>query len=326
MNEYRELVKSVLENGQFKENRTGVSTISNFGESYKIDLQEGFPILTTKKMDGFRWESLIHEILWYFSGEEHIRNLSEHTSIWDAWADDDGNLETAYGRFWREFPVPDESNQLPGENWQDGETFDQIEYILDTLKNNPNSRRMVLTAWHPGNAAGSTLPPCHFAAVFNVQYVDGEQRLNCHLTQRSADIALGVPFNIAGYSILTKIFAQRAGMKVGEFYHSLTDAHIYCGEEERAEYYKNNLPKIQSEVDGRLGEAYAGIADMIEDEAPEDPETYDHVPGLLRQIARRPKDKPTLEIENRPVDELEFDDFELENYEAYDGIYFGVAE
>lgn len=340
MRKYQHLVESVLKNGQFKENRTGVDTISNFGESYKINLQQGFPLLTTKKMDGFRWDSLIHEILWYFSGEEHIDNLTEETSIWDEWADENNRLETAYGRFWRRYPVPDTLEGLAGENWErddyvtreerpGGESqlvMDQIEYILDTLRNNPNSRRMVLNAWHPGNACSSTLPPCHYSSVFNVQNRNGEQYLNCHLSQRSADIALGVPFNIAAYSIITKILAQRADMKVGKFHHTLVDAHIYCGNGERSDWYRNNISDLRGEVTIRNGQAYDDFSEILENRLPDDEGNSDHIPGLLTQISRDTMTRPTLEIEDKPIDELEFDDFELKDYQSHDGIRFGVAE
>lgn len=337
MNEYKELVKTVLKEGQFKENRTGVDTISKFGESYTIDLREGFPLLTRKKMDGFRWKSLIYEIIWYISGEEHIRNLREHTGIWDEWSNEEGHLDTAYGRFWRRYPIPSDEDRLDGESWPDEsnqhvtdegnrKVFDQIGYIQDQLENNPKTRRMVLNAWHPANAAVSTLPPCHYSAVFNVQEYDGVEHLNCHLSQRSADIALGVPFNIAAYSIITKLLAQRAGMKAGKFHHTLVDAHVYCGQTERSSYYRDGLDRFQAEVNKRLGAAYSGLADKIENEANEDPDSLDHVPGLLRQISRERKEKPTLEITDKPLDELEFDDFTLKDYESHDGIYFGVAE
>ena len=339
MKQYHDTVKSVLLNGQFKHNRTGVDTISNFGESYKIDLQKGFPLLTTKKMDGFRWESLIHEILWYFSGEEHIDNLTEKTSIWDEWADEDNNLETAYGRFWRRYPVPNQSEGLDGENWEDQEyvteedrefntqlVFDQIEYILDTLKNNPNSRRMVLNAWHPGNACTSTLPPCHYSSVFNVQNRNGEQYLNCHLSQRSADLGLGVPFNIAAYSIITKIFAQRANMNVGKFHHTLVDAHIYCGKSDRSEWYEENMNHLRGELKLRNKDTYDKYAKNLNQKLENDPDSNDHIPGLITQLSRRSLDRPTLEIEDKPIDELQFNDFKLKDYQSHDGIYFGVAE
>ncbi|MWG35963.1 thymidylate synthase [Halomarina oriensis] len=178
MHAYLDLVRRVLATGGYKPNRTGVDTVSAFGQHYRVDLQEGFPLLTTKDLSGFRWDSLVHELLWYLSGAEHIRSLREETGIWDAWADDDGRLDTAYGRFWRRYPVPDSG--LEGESWPEdahrwtqadegGRSFDQLQYVLDTLREHPNSRRIVVNAWHPANAAVSTLPPCHYTFVFNVQ-------------------------------------------------------------------------------------------------------------------------------------------------------------
>ena len=211
MKEYLDMVRYVLENGVRKENRTGVATLSCFGYFYKVNLQEGYPLLTTKKM---YFNSMLHELLWYLSGEEHIKNLRQKTKIWDAWADSEGRLETAYGRFWRRYPVPEKG--LEGDNWgtkwvkedsNGGKTFDQIQYVIDTLKEikqNPTTqrlRRMVVVAWHPANAAESKLPPCHYTFCFNVI----GDKLNCHLTQRSGDIALGIPFNLACYSLLTMV-------------------------------------------------------------------------------------------------------------------------
>lgn len=291
MKEYLDIVKLVLEKGTLKHNkRTGVDTLSYFGAFYKVDLAKGYPLLTTKKV---YFKSVVHELLWYLKGEHHIRDLRNKTKIWDAWADEEGNLETAYGRFWRQFPVPDEKDQLPGEKWgekwitthADGRrTFDQIQYVIDTLKKDPSSRRLVVVAWHPANAAQSKLPPCHYSFVFNVQ--DG--KLNCHLSQRSCDIALGVPFNLACYAALTQIIAQEVGLEVGEFAHTLIDAHIYT----------------------------ATNPEMAE---------YDHVPGLREQLARAPLPLPTLKIAKKPIDELEFEDFELVGYEHHPFIKFKVA-
>jgi thymidylate synthase len=321
MRKYLDLVEDVLSNGTYKPNRTGVDTISSFSQHYTVDLSKGFPLLTTKDMSGFRWNSLIHELLWYLTGEEHIRNLREETKIWDAWADEDGHLDTAYGRFWRRYPVPDEADHLPGETWADAEcrwtteeedgrlVFDQIQYAIDQLRENPNSRRIVLKAWHPANAAVSGLPPCHFTWVLNVQ--DG--KLNLHLTQRSGDIALGIPFNIACYSILAMLLAREADLELGEFGHTIVDAHIYCGEGERGAWYAENLDRIQKELTTPYNYdfRYQDVRDIIDDEAPADPNNYDHVPGLLTQLTRTPKERPRLEIADKPLDELEFDDFEL---------------
>lgn len=287
MQQYLDMVKYVLDKGVRKTNRTGVSTLSVFAYFYKTDLSEGYPLLTTKKM---YFNSMLHELLWYLSGEEHIRLLRKKTKIWDAWADEEGRLETAYGRFWRRFPVP-ETGHLPGENWESRWTyrdpesktlvFDQIQYIIDTLKEikiNPetaNLRRMVVSAWHPGNAAESKLPPCHYTFCFNVS----GNRLDCHLTQRSGDIALGIPFNLACYSLLTMILAQECGYEPGEFAHTVIDAHIY----------------------------------------------ENHIAGLREQLQRKPRPLPRIHIAKKPLSGLEFEDFELLDYHPHPKISFEVA-
>ncbi len=332
MQQYHDLVESVLTTGSYKPNRTGVDTISSFGQHYTIDVGAGYPLLTTKKMDGYRWNSMLHELIWYLSGDEHIRELQKETSIWDAWADDEGRLDTAYGRFWRRYPVPESG--LEGESWvEDGHrwlnddgTFDQIQYVIDTLRESPESRRMVVSAWHPANASVSTLPPCHYSFVFNVQ---GDS-LNLHLTQRSADIALGVPFNIACYSLLLNIVAQRTGFNVGEFSHTLVDAHIYCGDDDRGLWYQENLEYVQSVLsDAETDDDYLYTRQLIDRLAPtelHDREGYDHVPNLLVQLSREPTDRPTIHIEDKPIDEIRVTDIELRNYESDEGLTFGVAE
>lgn len=280
MQEYLQLVEHVLNHGTRTKNRTGHDTLSVFGYHYEVDISDRFPLLTTKDMSGAPWNSLIHELCWYLSGQSHIRELREETSIWDDWADSNGRLETAYGRFWRRFPVPDIPDQMPGETWplddpsamrkyvkrEESQTrpgeeilvFDQIAYLVDLLLEKPESRRMVLTAWHPANASMSTLPPCHYTACFNA--TDGV--LSCHLTQRSGDVGLGVPFNLASYSALTKLIAKAVGMQAGTFSHTIVDAHIYCG---------------------------SGDED--------DP--HNHVPQLREQLDREPYPSPRLEIEGR---------------------------
>ncbi|AKU08895.1 thymidylate synthase [Haloferax gibbonsii] len=332
MRQYLDLVTDVLGTGQHKPNRTGVDTISGFSKHYTVDLQEGFPLLTTKDLSGFRWNSLIHELLWYLSGEEHIRTLREETGIWDAWADDDGHLDTAYGRFWRRYPVPEEG--LAGEAWPEDDhrwmndegTFDQLAYVLDTLDENPNSRRLVINAWHPANAAVSTLPPCHYTFVFNVQ---GDE-LNLHLTQRSGDIALGVPFNLAAYAILAQVVAQRAGFELGSFAHTIVDAHVYCGTGERGAWYGDHLDELQSRLaDVESPEGYLDVREWLLDAAPEEAEgeeDYDHVPGLLLQASREPRERPTLDVADVPLEDLSFEDIVLRDYDPADGIRFAVAE
>lgn len=278
MKEYLDLVKLVIENGVRKPSRTGVDTLSYFGAFYKVDLAKGFPLLTTKKMI---WSSMLHEVLWYLSGENHIRNLRQKTKIWDAWADEEGNLETAYGYYWRHFPSAEKDKNG---NWVVKE-IDQIKYVIDTLKKDPYSRRLVVTAWEPGNATKSKLPPCHYTYAFNVN--DG--KLNCHLTQRSGDIALGIPFNLAAYALLTQIIAQEVGLKLGMFAHTIVDAHIYVADK--------GTPM----------------------------EKYDHLEGLKEQLKREPLELPQLKIVQKPIDELTFEDFQLIGYKHHDRIKFEVA-
>jgi thymidylate synthase len=332
MQQYLDLVRGAIAEGTYKPNRTGVDTLSTFGAHYEVDLQEGFPLLTTKDLSGYRWNSLIHELLWYFSGEEHVRNLREETKIWDAWADDEGRLDTAYGRFWRRYPIPEEG--LEGESWPDDahrwvnddeRTFDQFQYVLDTLRENPRSRRIVVNAWHPANAAVSTLPPCHYTFVFNVQ----GDRLNLHLTQRSGDIALGIPFNIAAYSLVTHIVAQRTGFEVGSFSHSVVDAHAYCGEGDRGEWYEANRDELRERmaaVDDREG--YAAVKDWILTEAPAEPgkDNADHVPNLLEQLTREPRERPTIEVADGPIDDLTYEEIAVHDYDPAPGLDFAVAE
>lgn len=293
---YLALVRRVLDTGVRKPNRTGTDTLSVFGEHYTVDLAEGFPLLTTKRV---AFTAMLRETLWYLSGADHIRDLRQHTTIWDAWATEDGDLETAYGRFWRRFPVPEPGAALGGEAWADAShpnvkreadgslSFDQLGYVVDTLRRDPHSRRLVVSAWHPANAAVSRLPPCHYTYCFNVSPDPdgGPDRLHCHLTQRSADLALGVPFNLACYALLTQVVAGLAGLRPGRFAHSLVDAHIYV----------------------------------------------DHIDGLREQLARTPAPAPTLRIalhpDGRPkgLDEITADDFELVGYAPQPAIRFPVA-
>lgn len=329
MEHYLDLVQRVLADGVYKDNRTGVDTIAAFSQHYTVDLHEGFPLLTTKAMDGPLWNSLRHELVWYLSGEEHIRTLREETGIWDAWADEEGRLDTAYGRFWRRFPVPEEG--LPGESWvepghrwmnEEG-TFDQLQYVIDGLRERPHSRRFVVTAWHPANAAESTLPPCHYTFVITVQ----DECLNLHLTQRSGDIAIGIPFNIAAYSILATALAQRTGFEAGEFGHTIVDAHVYCGQEERGAWYREHLDAFQERLASVTDRSeYAGVRAWLEDEAPSDPDGVDHVPNLLTQMTREPRDRPTLSVADVPIDALSPEDISLEGYDSHERLSFGVAE
>ena len=334
--QYQSLIRSTLIEGNYKPNRTGMDTISQFSANYTIDLQEGYPLLTTKKMDGFRWDSMIHELKWYLSGQEHIRDLREKTSIWDIWSDNQGRLDTAYGRFWRRYPIPQDNNRLDGEAWPDEphrwvskeddgrQTFDQLQYIIDTLDESPHSRRMVLNAWHPANAAVSTLPPCHFTSVFNVQ----GDTLNLHLTQRSGDIALGIPFNIAAYSLLLTIIAQRTGFKPGTFSHTIVDAHIYCGSGDRGAWYEDNITELRRKVGGVFNRSeYTEVAEWITNNAPpQNRDNEDHLPNLLEQMSREPKSRPTIHVADKPLDDYTFSDIYIEDYDGHPGLDFAVAE
>lgn len=229
MKAYLDLVKNVLENGVLKENRTGTDTISNFAEYYKVDLSEGFPLLTTKKV---YFRSVILELLWYLRGEDHIRWLRDDNDchIWDAWADEAGHVGPIYPVLWRRFPYMEkeiikmegDAGVVEHETWVRKE-FDQVQRAIDLLKTNPNSRRIVVSTWHPGLLGEMALPPCHLMYIFNVS----NGKLNCHLTQRSGDIALGIPFNLACYSALTMAIAQEVGLEAGTFAHTIIDAHIY---------------------------------------------------------------------------------------------------
>jgi thymidylate synthase len=229
MQAYNDLVKRVLENGVRKPNRTGTDAISSFAESYRVDLADGFPLLTTKKM---MFRSVILELLWYLRGEDHIRWLRDENDchIWDAWADENGHVGPIYPVLWRRFPYSCyeeiEFEGVGGKFTNDTrihKEFDQVRKVIDDLKTNPYSRRLVISAWHPGLLDQMALPPCHLMVIFNVS----NGRLNCHLTQRSGDIALGIPFNLACYSALTMIIAAQTGFEPGVFAHTIVDAHIY---------------------------------------------------------------------------------------------------
>jgi len=265
MKQYLDLVKHVLDNGAEKGDRTGTGTKSVFGYQMRFDLSEGFPMVTTKKV---HFKSVVYELLWFLKGDTNIKYLSENgVRIWNEWADEKGNLGPVYGHQWR--------------NWN-SEEIDQISEIVETLKKNPNSRRMLVSAWNPSvmpntsvsfseNVANgkAALPPCH--AFFQFYVADG--KLSCQLYQRSADIFLGVPFNIASYALLTEMMAQVCGYEAGEFIHTFGDAHIYTN----------------------------------------------HIEQLNLQLSREPKTLPKIKINPNKTDlfDFKFEDFELENYEHH---------
>ena len=209
MIQYHDLMRHVLEHGVKKEDRTGTGTISVFGYQMRYDLEKGFPLMTTKKV---HTKSIFHELLWFLKGDTNIKYLKENgVSIWDEWADEKGNLGPVYGYQWRNWPTPN------------GEHIDQITKVIEMIKKNPDSRRLIVSAWNVADIDNMKLPPCH--AFFQFYVADG--KLSCQLYQRSADIFLGVPFNIASYALLTHMVAQVCGLKVGDFVHTLGDAHLY---------------------------------------------------------------------------------------------------
>ena len=215
MKQYHDLLRKVLETGTKKSDRTGTGTISIFGYQMRFDLAEGFPLLTTKKV---HTKSIIHELLWFLKGDTNIKYLKDNgVGIWDEWADANGNLGPVYGSQWRNWPTPD------------GKHIDQIKNVIEQIKKNPDSRRLIVSAWNVADIDKMKLPPCH--AFFQFYVLDG--KLSCQLYQRSADIFLGVPFNIASYALLTMMVAQVCDLKLGEFIHTFGDAHIYSNHMEQ---------------------------------------------------------------------------------------------
>lgn len=322
---YHRLVEHVLQHGTRKENRTGVDTLSTFHVAYDLDfgppraldpprmvphfaLGDRFPLLTTKKIS---WKNIVVELLWFLSGQTHIGFLRRHgCKFWDAWADPEtGDVPSAYGNFWRHFPVhvtvpvlspTTTMTTTPRHN-------DQIRWVLDELRKSPMSRRLVVSAWAPGNAQASKLPPCHLLFAFNVQNRTTSAgvgpRLCLHLTQRSCDVALGVPYNIASYALLLQLFSRLSGIAPGVFAHTLLDAHVYT-----------------KKPDGSMAE-------------------YDHVPGLREQLGRERRPLPRLHIADsiRTLEDVEAllgehvstDDilraFRLDEYDPHPEIKFKVA-
>lgn len=224
MKQYLDLLDNVLKNGKEKHDRTGTGTISVFGYQMRFDLAEGFPLLTTKKL---HLRSIIHELLWFISGDTNIKYLKDNgVSIWDEWADKDGNLGPVYGYQWRSWPAAD------------GRKIDQLKDVIEEIKKNPDSRRLIVSAWNVGEIPKMALPPCH--ALFQFYVADG--KLSCQLYQRSCDIFIGVPFNIASYALLTLMIAQVTGLKPGEFIHTLGDAHIYLNHIEQVKLQLTREP------------------------------------------------------------------------------------
>ena len=231
MNQYLDLLRHVLENGDKKSDRTGTGTRSIFGYQMRFDLQAGFPLLTTKKL---HFRSVVYELLWFLRGESNIKFLKDHgVSIWDEWADENGDLGPVYGVQWRSWKT------------SDGRYIDQISQVSDQINRNPDSRRLIVSAWNVGELDQMALPPCH--AFFQFYVLNG--RLSCQLYQRSADIFLGIPFNIASYALLTRMIAQVCGLEAGDFVHTLGDAHLYSNHLEQARLQLSRTPYALPELE-----------------------------------------------------------------------------
>lgn len=260
MRPYLDLLRRIRDEGVFKSDRTGTGTYSVFGHQMRLDLSAGFPALTTKKL---HLRSIIHELLWFLRGETNIRYLKENkVSIWDEWADGNGELGPVYGRQWRSWQCPD------------GSTIDQIAQVVEMIRTTPDSRRLIVSAWNPADIGRMALPPCHCLFQFYV----AEGRLSCQLYQRSADVFLGVPFNIASYALLTRMMAQVTGLEAGDFIHTLGDAHLYANHLEQADLQLSRTPLKLPTL--RLNPDLRDIfAFTIDDIVLEDYQAHPHIPA-----------------------------------------------
>ncbi|MBZ8135225.1 thymidylate synthase [Afifella sp. IM 167] len=243
MQQYLDLLARVLEEGTRKDDRTGTGTFSVFGHQMRFDLSGGFPLLTTKKL---HLKSIIHELLWFLAGDTNIAYLKQNgVRIWDEWADANGDLGPVYGQQWRSWAAPD------------GRQIDQISQVVADIRSNPDSRRLMVTAWNPADVGQMALPPCH--CLFQFYVADG--RLSCQLYQRSADVFLGVPFNIASYALLTMMVAQVSGLKAGDFVHTFGDAHLYSDHVEQAKLQLTRAPRALPEM--RINPDVHSIFDFV---------------------------------------------------------------
>ena len=263
MKQYLDLMRHVLNQGAKKSDRTGTGTASVFGYQMRFDLQQGFPLLTTKKL---HLKSIIHELLWFLRGDTNIRYLKEHgVGIWDEWADANGDLGPIYGYQWRSWPTPNAGH------------IDQIAWVLQEIQQNPDSRRLIVSAWNVADIARMALPPCH--AFFQFYVANGA--LSCQLYQRSADIFLGVPFNIASYALLTLMVAQVSGLKPGEFIHTLGDAHLYSNHIDQAQLQLTRIPRTLPQM--RLNPAVTSLFDFRY--ADFELQNYDPYPAIKAAVA-----------------------------------------
>ena len=263
MRQYLDLMRRVLDDGVRKGDRTGTGILSIFGHQMRFDLAEGFPLVTTKKV---HLKSIVHELLWFLSGDTNIRYLKDNgVRIWDEWADAEGNLGPIYGSQWRSWPAAD------------GGSIDQIKTVVEQIRRTPDSRRLMVTAWNPADIGKQALPPCH--CLFQFYVADG--RLSCQLYQRSGDVFLGVPFNIASYALLTMMVAQVTGLKPGEFIHTLGDAHLYLNhlEQARLQLTRTPLPLPKMRVNPEVNSIFDFVYDdfVLQD--------YDPHPHIKAEVA-----------------------------------------
>ena len=262
MKQYLDLMRHVRDNGITKEDRTGTGTKSVFGYQMRFNLADGFPVVTTKKL---HLRSIIHELLWFLKGDTNIQYLKENNvRIWDEWADEEGNLGPVYGSQWRSWPTAD------------GRHIDQITQVIDQIKNNPDSRRLIVSAWNVGEIENMALPPCH--AFFQFYVADG--KLSCQLYQRSADIFLGVPFNIASYALLTMMIAQVCNLGLGDFVHTLGDAHLYSNHMEQTELQlsRDVFPLPVMKLNPNIKDIFEFTIDDFELEGYQ---SHEHIKGLV---------------------------------------------
>ncbi|PJJ79601.1 thymidylate synthase [Mucilaginibacter auburnensis] len=262
MKQYLDLMRHVMENGTQKHDRTGTGTISVFGYQMRFNLQEGFPLVTTKKL---HLKSIIHELIWFLQGDTNIKYLKDNgVRIWDEWADADGNLGPVYGYQWRSWPTPD------------GGSIDQIKQIIHQIKNNPDSRRIIVSAWNVADVNQMALPPCH--SLFQFYVADG--KLSCQLYQRSADIFLGVPFNIASYALLTMMVAQVCNLEPGDFIHTFGDAHLYNNHLDQTRLQLSRAPRPLPTM--RINPDVKDIFDFkFEDFTLENYDPWPHIKGAV---------------------------------------------
>jgi thymidylate synthase len=263
MKQYLDLMRTILDEGHYKADRTGTGTYSIFGYQMRFDLQKGFPLLTTKKL---HLRSIIYELLWFLRGDTNIQYLHDHNvTIWDEWADENGDLGPVYGKQWRSWEAPD------------GRVIDQITNLIEQIKRNPDSRRLMVSAWNPADVDQMALPPCH--TMFQFYVSNGE--LSCQLYQRSADVFLGVPFNIASYALLTMMVAQVCGLKAKAFVHTFGDAHIYSNHVEQAKLQLSRDPRPLPQM--RINPAVNSIFDFQYEDFTL--ENYDPHPHIKAEVA-----------------------------------------